>query len=298
MPELEITAPTSTSQSEVERLVSSSALDRLLRRPELGSGGGLLLVLLVFAVVADRNMFSALGIVNWVTVSGQLGLVAIGACLLMIAGEFDLSVGSMIGFSGMVMVLLFKFAMLPAWACILLGFATALAIGCLIGMLVVRSGLPSFIVSLAFLFALRGATLVAARVVSGSTQVGGVGDAKNDDALAWLFGGRAGHFLFEWLANIGVVPRLSNGEPAVAGIPMIVVWCLVVGTIAAFVLTRTRFGNWVFAAGGDPKAARSAGIPTNRVKIQLFMFSAFCAAAFGAAQVFDFGSADGNRGQL
>src|SRR5260370_2292232 len=113
MPELEISAPASTPQRDVEGLVSSSALDRLLRRPELGSAGGLLLVLLVFGVVADRNMFSALGIVNWVTVSGQLGLVAIGACLLMIAGEFDLSVGSIIGFSVITMLFLSNLPLLP-----------------------------------------------------------------------------------------------------------------------------------------------------------------------------------------
>ena len=79
---------------------------------------------------------------------------------------------------------------------------------------------------------------------------------------------------------------------------MVVVWCLAIGALATFVLSSTRFGNWIFAAGGDPVAARSVGVPVDRVKILLFVFSAFCATVFGAAQVFDFGSADASRGLL
>jgi simple sugar transport system permease protein len=281
-----------------ERVRSISALEQLLRRPELGSLGGAILVFVIFAAVADPHMFSALGVVNWLTVSAQLGVVAAGACLLMIAGEFDLSVGSMIAFVGMVMVLLLRYSQLPPWMAILVGFAVALTIGYSIGQLVVRTRLPSFIVSLAFLFVLRGATLVAARMVTGSTQVGGAGDAKESDFLAWLFGGKAFGFVFEWLVSAGLVERLKNGAPAIAGLPMIVLWCLAIGLSCAFVLSSTRFGNWIFAVGGDANAARSSGIPVNKVKVRLFVFSAFCAAVFAAAQVFDFGSADGNRGLL
>ena len=92
----------------------------------------------------------------------------------MIAGEFDLSVGSMIAFSGMIMALMIKFAGVPPWAAILLAFVICLGIGWLIGILVVTTRLPSFIVSLAFLYILRGATIVSSRTLARSTLVDGM----------------------------------------------------------------------------------------------------------------------------
>ena len=63
-------------------------------------------------------------------------------------------------------------------------------------------------------------------------------------------------------------------------------------------LTRTKFGNWIFASGGDARAARYVGVPVNRVKILMFMFTAFCACVFATAQVMEFGSAGADRGVL
>src|ERR1700729_3386041 len=105
-----------------ERLGSATTIVRLLRRPEMGAASGAVLVFVLFLLVANAGMFSARGIMNWVEVSAQLGVIAISACLLMIAGEFDLSVGSMIAFSGMIIALLIKYAGLPPWVAILLGF--------------------------------------------------------------------------------------------------------------------------------------------------------------------------------
>jgi simple sugar transport system permease protein len=281
-----------------ERIARTSLVGGLLRRPEMGAVAGALLVFLLFAAAASPTMFSARGVVNWLTVTGQLGVIAVSQCLLMIAGEFDLSVGSMIGFSGMVMALTFRFAGLPAWAAILVGIAVCSCIGWLIGTIRVRSGLPSFIVTLAFLFILRGATIVSARTLNGSTMVGGMREAKDTDWLAALFGGQVGDSVFSWLADIGLLAKLPNGTPTVTGVPMIIVWCLVLGAGAAFVLANTRFGNWIFSAGGDPRAARSVGVPVDTVKVRLFIYSAFCASVFGAAQVFGYGSADASRGEL
>ncbi len=277
-------------------------LQPLIRRPELGALSGFVIVAAIFGLATafgyeSRAMFEPLGLANWLSVSAYLGVVAIGACLLMISGEFDLSIGSMIGFSGMIMALLVVDGGLPAWAAIGIGIALSVAIGGLIGYLVTRTGLPSFIVSLSFFFMLRGATLVIARAVDGSTQVGGIGDEKNTDFVAWLVGGNALHPMFVWLADAGWINKLGNGQPALAGIPMIVVWWIALGLVCAFVLNNTRFGSWIYATGGDRNAAKSAGIPVDRVRIQLFMFTAFCSALFGAAQVFQFGSADGNRGE-
>jgi simple sugar transport system permease protein len=284
-----------------DRMEKSTALQRLLRRPEAGGLLGLLAVVVVFGLAtisgyANKAMFEPLGIVNWASVSAYLGVISIGACLLMIAGEFDISIGSMIGFSGMCMALLVKPGGLPAWVAISLGLLLAVAIGASLGGIVVRSRLPSFIVSLAYFFVLRGATLVIAKVVNGSTQVSGVGEAKSSDIVAWLFGGEAFGSIFAWFADSNLIKKLPSGKPSVAGIPMIVLWSVALTIGAGFVLGRTRFGNWIFATGGERKAARSSGIPVDRVRVQLFMFTALCSAIFAAAQVFQFGSADGNRG--
>ncbi|MEC7466538.1 MAG: ABC transporter permease, partial [SAR324 cluster bacterium] len=87
--------------SSDERLRDVSFLSRQLNKPELGAISGAVLVFVFFGLTAGgTGMFAPDGILNWSTVSAQLGLIAIGACLLMIAGEFDLSIGSMIGFAG------------------------------------------------------------------------------------------------------------------------------------------------------------------------------------------------------
>lgn len=138
-----------------ERLQRATPLQRLFRRPSSGSLLGLVIVLGLFVFIANPAMFAPRGVVNWLEVSAQLAVLAVGACLLMVAGEFDLSMGSMIAFSGMAMALLIKFGGLAPWLAILSGFALALTVGYCIGVLRVRTGLPSFIVSLAFLFILR-----------------------------------------------------------------------------------------------------------------------------------------------
>ncbi len=79
---------------------------------------------------------------------------------------------------------------------------------------------------------------------------------------------------------------------------MLIVWALVLVAFGHILLTRTRFGNWIFAAGGDAQAARYAGVPVNRVKILMFMFTAFCATVFAVCQVMEFGSAGADRGML
>ena len=89
------------NKSKDERLRKVSNLKVLLNRPELGALGGSVLVFIFFGIVAgDTGMFSAYGTINFLEVSANLGIIAIAAALLMIGGEFDLSIGSMIGFAG------------------------------------------------------------------------------------------------------------------------------------------------------------------------------------------------------
>ena len=286
-----------------ERIKSIGGLRSWLIRPELGGIVGTIAVFVFFILFAgDSGMFNAQGIMNWSQVSAQFMIIAVGACMLMVAGEFDLSVGSMIGFAGMSIAIFGVTLNLPIWIAILLTFALCIGIGALNGVIVVRTGLPSFIVTLAFLFILRGFTIFFPQVIERRTIIGGIDDAAEGDWLAPVFGGDILGFAFRWMADIGLIDTFERGtragEPVIDGLPMLIVWAIVLVVAGHFVLTRTRFGNWIFASGGDAQAARYVGVPVERVKISMFMLTAFCACVFATCQVMEFGSAGADRGLL
>ncbi len=286
-----------------ERVKQVSKLRHLMIRPELGAISGVILVFAFFLMIAgDSGMFAPQGIQNWTVVSAQFAIIAVGACLLMIAGEFDLSVGSMIGFSGIVIAILSVQWGWPVWSAILVAFALSVAIGALNGFLVIKTGLPSFIVTLAFLYILRGLTIWLSILTTQKTVIGGVKKVAEGDWLAAVFGGKIFTGLFQWMGDQGWIETFSRGtrqgQPVVEGIPMLVVWALALIIFGQILLTKTRFGNWIFASGGDAQAARYVGVPVNKVKILMFMFTAFCATVFATAQVMEFGSAAADRGLL
>lgn len=281
---------TETTDGPDERVRRTSALRRLVARPELGAFAGAILVFTFFSIVAgDKGFLSPLGIRTWLEVSAQLGILGVGATMLMIGGEFDLSVGSMIAAAGMLFLLPVVQYGWPIWFAFLVTLGFALLIGFINGSIVNRTGLPSFIVTLAFLFILRGLTLGFTRAVTGSTQV-------------------------SIRSFIGVVPGVETAAAARAvieeslvgrlftfgwwGIPPSVVWWLVIAAVSAWVLLRTQFGNWVFAIGGNPESARNSGVPVHRVRIILFMWTAMAATILALLQVFGVGSADVTRGNL
>ena len=293
---------TDTAQSD-ERIKDISRFRQALIRPELGGIVGTVAVFTFFLLFAfDSGMFASQGVMNWSIVSAQFMIIAVGACLLMIAGEFDLSVGSMIGFAGMMIAVFGVVLAWPMWIAILTTFAICLAIGALNGYIVIRTGLPSFIVTLAFLFILRGFTIYIPQTIERKTIIGGIRDAAEGDWLAPVFGGKIGEPFFQWLGDAGIIATFERGnrmgEPVVDGIPMLIVWALVLIVFGHVLLTRTRFGNWIFAAGGDAESARNSGVPVNRVKILMFMFTALCATIFALCQVMEFGSAGADRGLL
>ncbi len=282
-----------------ERLRRQSGLRRLLSRPDLGALAGTVFVFAFFAVAArGTGMFQADGVLNWSTVSGYLMVIAVGAALLMIAGEFDLSVGSMIGFAGMMIALPTVAFHWPVGLSVLFAFGGALLIGFLNGLVVIRTGLPSFIVTLASLYILRGLTIALSILFTNRTIVVGVKDAAEGSLVAFLFSGTVGDPVFSWLADHDVIGRLPNGDPSVRGVPMVIVWALVIAAAGHVVLSKTKLGNWIFASGGDANAARNLGVPVGVVKVSLFMLTAFCATVFAACQVFEFGSASSDRGLL
>lgn len=286
-----------------ERIKEIPAWRRAMIRPELGGICGAIIVFIFFLIFAsDSGMFAPQGIMNWSIVSAQFMIIAVGACLLMIAGEFDLSVGSMIGFAGM-MIAIFSVTMTwPTWLAIIITFGICIAIGALNGFIVIRTGLPSFIVTLAFLFILRGFTIFLPQTIERKTIIGGIRDVAEGDWLAPIFGGKIGYGFFQWLGDVGVIETFERGtragQPVVDGIPMLIVWAIIIIIFGHILLTKTKFGNWIFASGGDAEAARNSGVPVNRVKVLMFMFTAFCACVFATCQVMEFGSAGADRGLL
>jgi simple sugar transport system permease protein len=283
--------------SNDERLRRTSFLHKLMRRPELGAIGGLVLVLVFFIATASGSMFTLNGLMTVMNPAAQLGLIAITASLLMIGGEFDLSVGSMIAFAGLVFGIALLDLHLPLFAAIVATLVVAGLIGAINGQLVIRTRLPSFIVTLAFLFILRGLSLVGLKMVTGgSTQMRGFRDATQNSVVAPFFSGNAFGGAFAWAARHNLIERLPDGSPAAPGVPIAVVWFVAITLAATWCLLRTRFGNGIFASGGDANAARNSGVPVDRVKTVLFVLSACSASLVAVLTVMDAGSTDAMRG--
>ena len=308
-------------RSEADRLAQETWLQRTIRRPEIGSFIVMVVIIVALAWASNGKAFNALGLKNNIQIIAQYGIIAIGAALLMIAGEFDLSIGSMIGFAGMSMALMLKWGLpfglgeaSPA-AAFLLTLAMTLTLGWIIGNIVVRSGLSSFIVTLAFLFFLRGVTEVSFRLVNKSTQVSGLPDYKEESWFAWSLGGEVFGWFYDawyWLGAQFVSMGFERqdqwfllggnlnrrGTQWVEGFDARFLWFIILAAVAYYILSRTQLGNWIYATGDNKDAARANGVPVNRVKIGLFMFTAFCATMFAACQVFDTNTSDAAKGNL
>jgi simple sugar transport system permease protein len=290
-------------RSEADRLQQETTMQRLVRRPEIGSFAVMVVIILALAIASNGNAFNALGLKNNIAIIAQYGIIATGAAVLMIAGEFDLSIGSMIGFAGMSMAMMLKWGLPFGWgeatplAAFLITLAMTLTLGWIIGTVVVRSGLSSFIVTLGFLFFLRGVTEVTFRLINKSTQISGLPDYKETSWVAEAFGGEVfGWFYDVWFMLGGNINR--RGEQWVEGFDARFMWWLIIAGFAYFILSRTQIGNWIYATGDNKEAARANGVPVNRVKIGLFMFTAFCATMFAACQVFDTNTSDAAKGNL
>ena len=260
-------------------MIKRSPLLRLLTRPEVGALGGALVVWGFFAILAgDRGFLTLRGASTYLEVSAELGIVAVAVALLMIGGEFDLSVGSLIGASGMLLTILASHYGWNLWAALLVVMLFAVLAGLFNGFLVIRTGLPSFIVTLATLFIFRGATIGITRLLTGRTQIGGLQEAGGFEAARLFF-----------------ASDIMIGD---VGFPVSILWWLGLVAVGTWVLLRTPFGNWIFGTGGDARAASSVGVPTGRVKVSLFVCTALAAALVGVIQAVSFSGADVLRGEL
>lgn len=267
-----------TTDGEDDRQLTSGMLGGLLRRPETGAAAGAVALWIYFAVVAgDTGFLSLGGTASYLEVSAQLGILAAAVCLLMIGGEFDLSIGSVIGASGMILALLTVEYGWNIWPAIGVAVIASLAVGFINGVLVLRTGLPSFIITLATLFIIRGLTIAFTRLITGRTQLGGMRDVSGFELAERVF-----------------AERVTIGS---AQFPISIAWWLGLTLIATLVLLRTAFGNWIFGVGGNAQAARNVGVPVARVKILLFMASSLAGCLVAVIQVISSTGADVLRGQ-
>ena len=192
--------------------------------------------------------------------------MAVAVALLMIGGEFDLSAGAMTGTTGLIVGVTTTQWGLNIGLAMALSLAVALSIGAFNAVVVMKTGLPSFIVTLATFFILQGVNLALTKLITGTVAIQGMNVVPGFDRVSVFFA--------------------SSFEVFGAEIKIAVLWWLAVTALASWVLLRTRAGNWIFAVGGQPQSARQAGVPVLRVKLGLFMTTAGAGWLVGMLMLF------------
>jgi simple sugar transport system permease protein len=248
---------------------------RVLTRPEIGAvAAAIAIFIFFFAVAAPFRTLPAFSTVLYA--SSTIGIVAVGVALLMIGGEFDLSSGVSVVTSALTAAMVSFQLSLNVWVGVLVSLLVALAIGFLNGYLVVRTGIPSFLITLSTFFMLRGINLGVTKAVTGTVATQNVSE---------LDGFAAAKAVFASDINLGFIT-----------IKITVLWWILFVAIATWLLLRTRIGNWIFASGGNAASARAVGVPVPKVKIGLFMGVAFLAWFYGMHLLFNFSSVQSGLG--
>jgi simple sugar transport system permease protein len=245
------------------------AIKSVLRRPEAGSILSLVGVVVFFVVFGGANLGTLTGAASWVNLAANLGIVAIPVGLLMIAGELDISIGAMVPAGSMATAILSGQYGLPISVCIVGALAVGVGVGLVNGLLTVRTSVPSLIITLGTLVAMQGIVLSTSMLLANNASV----PVVSPDWAKFLFG------------------HLIGGSHQV-----IIIWWVAFAALIGFVLHMTRYGNWLFAMGGDKVSARNAGIPTDRMTIALFVLSAVSASFVGVCQAILFNSAQVSGG--
>jgi simple sugar transport system permease protein len=219
---------------------------------------------------------SARGVANWLDPASTLGIMAVAVALLMIGGHFDLSAGVMTATTALTVGIVAVEFRTSIWVGMAVALVVALAIGFLNGWLVVRTGLPSFIITLGTFLMLQGLNLGLTKLFTGTVTVGGIDEVPGYAAAEWVLASRM---------------SIAGAEFRVA-----ILWWLLVTALATWVLLRTPFGNWVFATGGDEVAARNVGVPARRTTITLFMTTSAAAWFVGTTLAVRLTSVQANTG--
>ncbi|WIE74186.1 ABC transporter permease [Curtobacterium sp. MCJR17_020] len=258
-----------------ERLAARSPVRKLLGRPEVGAVVGAIAMFVFFAVIAP--VFVQPDSISTVLYgSSTIGIMAVGVSLLMIGGEFDLSAGVGVISSSLTASLFAWYFSTNVWVGVLLALVFSLGVGFVNGWILVRTKLPSFIVTLATFLMLTGLNLAVTRLVSGSVSTLDVSQLDGFALAEQMFAADVPVF--------GITVKIT-----------VFIWIALV-IIASWVLLRTRVGNWIFAVGGDENAARAVGVPVTKTKIGLFMGVGFCAWIGGMHNLFAFNVVQSGEG--
>ncbi|MER6673386.1 ABC transporter permease [Streptomyces sp. NPDC000983] len=250
-----------------ERLIETSPLRRLLGRPELGSVVGALAVFVFFAVVAD-GFLRAASLSTVLYASSTIGIMAVPVALLMIGGEFDLSAGVMVTSSALVSSI-FSYQMTAnTWVGVGVSLVVTLAIGAFNGIMLTRTKLPSFIITLATFLMLTGMNLGFTKLIDGTVSTKSIADMEGFSSAQDVF-----------------ASTLTIGD---VDFKITILWWFGLVALASWILLRTRAGNWIFAVGGNQDAARAVGVPVTRTKIGLYMGVAFGAWISGQHLLFSY----------
>lgn len=234
---------------------------RLMRNPAAASVLSLIAAIAFYVIVGRANLLALGAAASWLNFAANLGIVALPVGLLMIAGEIDISFGAMIPAGAITTALLSGTYGLP----IAVGMLGALALGVLVGLinglLATRTRVPSLLITLGTLTVMQGVVLWAAMKLAGNASI-------PLQAPGWA------KFLFGQL--------LGNSHQ------VIILWWIALVLVFGFLLHKTRYGNWIFALGGDKVSARNAGVPTRNVTISLFVMSAVAASFVGMCGAIQF----------
>ena len=250
-------------------------LSRLIRRPELASALGALVIFIFFMIVAPA--FRSLdAFATTLYASSTLGIVALAVGLLMIGDEFDLSSGVAVTTAALAATMLNYNLGLNSWVGAFLSLIVALGIGALNGYLVTRTGIASFLITLAAFLMLQGLNLAVTKLITGQVATPRISDMQGFASAEMVFAGAVTIF--------GVNVRVT------------VFWWIFFVILASILLFKTKFGNWIFAVGGNQESARAVGVPVRRVKITLFMFVGFAAWFVGMHTLFAFDSIQAGNG--
>lgn len=242
----------------------------VVSRPALGAAVALVLIYFFFAITAGgKGFLTAAGTASWFNTASYLGIISVPVGLLMIAGEFDLSIGSMVGAGSITTAIaVTSYNLSLVWALVACAVIATL-VGLINAALVVLMRVPSFIATLATLLGVQALSLTVAKGVADTTNL----PVSQSGGLSKIFTASWNQFTISDL------------------------WWLGIAAIAAWVLARTRLGNWIVATGGDTENARRAGVATARVKTLLFVATAWASALVGAMQAVQFSAGDATTGQ-
>lgn len=258
-----------------DRLKVHQGFAKLIRRPELASFFGVIVVFALFMFVAPA--FRSLdAFAEVLYVSSTLGIVALAVGLLMIGDEFDLSSGVAVTSAALAAAMLNYYLGLNSWVGAAMALVISLAIGALNGYLVTRTGIASFLITLAAFLMLQGLNLALTKFITNQVATPSISDMEGFASAQVIFAGSVN--------ILGINVKAT------------VFWWVFFVWLASYLLFKTKFGNWIFAVGGDQNAARAVGVPVRRVKIILFMFVGFAAWFVGMHTLFAFDSIQAGQG--